>query len=270
MDNLNLLYVAFTRAAANLYVIGKKNVKGTRSELLEACIDKVAKKLNGAVCSLSDSPDSPVSFEYGNIYVKAEKSIKESNNVFLQTSTNQGINISSKKTDVEFRQSNESKRFTNADDDEEDGKNSYVKVGLVLHNILSEIRTKDDIEMALSRLEQDGVIYDENITNQRVKDMLAKRLNAPKVAEWFSGKWDVVNETTIITKDPETGKLIEKRPDRVMTNGSDAVVVDFKFGKHKEEYICQVREYAHLLREMGFENVKGYIWYVYSNKIVEV
>ncbi len=270
VDNLNLLYVAFTRAAANLYVIGKKNVKGTRSELLEACIDKVAKKLDGAVCALSDSLDAPVSFEYGNIYVKAEKSIKESDNVFLQTSTNQGINISSKKTDVEFRQSNESKRFTNADDEEEDGKNSYVKVGLVLHNILSEIRTKDDIEMALSRLEQDGVIYDENITNQRVKDMLAKRLNAPKVAEWFSGKWDVVNETTIITKDPETGKLIEKRPDRVMTNGSDAVVVDFKFGKHKEEYICQVREYAHLLREMGYENVKGYIWYVYSNKILEV
>ena len=55
-----------------------------------------------------------------------------------------------------------------------------------------------------------------------------------------------------------------------MTNGSDAVVVDFKFGKHKEEYIRQVREYAHLLREMGYENVKGYIWYVYSNKIVEV
>ena len=31
VDNLNLLYVAFTRAERNLYVIGRRNAKGTRS-----------------------------------------------------------------------------------------------------------------------------------------------------------------------------------------------------------------------------------------------
>ena len=47
-------------------------------------------------------------------------------------------------------------------------------------------------------------------------------------------------------------------------------IIDFKFGTPKEEYHTQVREYMHLLSEMGHSRVKGYLWFVYSNKIEEV
>ena len=68
----------------------------------------------------------------------------------------------------------------------------------------------------------------------------------------------------------ENGKMVEHRPDRVMKNQEEMIVVDFKFGKPKDEYRTQVRQYMDLLEAMGNKNVKGYLWFVYPNKIVEV
>ena len=66
------------------------------------------------------------------------------------------------------------------------------------------------------------------------------------------------------------GMMKERRPDRVMTDGQETHVVDFKFGKPHDDYHDQVREYMQLLRSMGLPQVKGWLWYVYSNKIEEV
>jgi len=87
------------------------------------------------------------------------------------------------------------------------------------------------------------------------------------VSDWFSGRWQLYNECTILTTDPETHTVLERRPDRVMTDGNEMIVVDFKFGKAHPEYKQQVEEYKQLLSNMGYQNVSGYLWYVYSNKI---
>lgn len=47
VDNLNLLYVAFTRAGKNLIVWSRKDQKGTMSELLSAALPQVAKAEEG-------------------------------------------------------------------------------------------------------------------------------------------------------------------------------------------------------------------------------
>ena len=70
--------------------------------------------------------------------------------------------------------------------------------------------------------------------------------------------------------DPVSNELVERRPDRVMTDGDELVVVDFKFGKMHPEYFDQVRMYMYLLQKMGHKNVKGYLWFVKNNKIEEV
>ena len=98
--------------------------------------------------------------------------------------------------------------------------------------------------------------------------MLRKRLQNPRVADWFSDRWTLFNECTILTV--EDGEVIERRPDRVMTDGNEWVVVDFKFGSPKDEYHDQVRQYMQLLADMGHSNIKGFLWFVYSNKITEV
>ena len=83
-------------------------------------------------------------------------------------------------------------------------------------------------------------------------------------------RWTVLNECSLLFYDREQQKSRQLRPDRVITDGEEYIVIDFKFGTPKEEYHTQVREYMHLLSEMGHSRVKGYLWFVYSNKIEEV
>ena len=67
-----------------------------------------------------------------------------------------------------------------------------------------------------------------------------------------------------------TGEVSVYRPDRVMTDGREIIVVDFKFGTPRPDYVNQVRGYMSILSDMGYPNVKGFFWYVYSNQIEEV
>jgi predicted RecB family nuclease len=155
-----------------------------------------------------------------------------------------------------------------ADDEEQQQQRRYIQTGSVLHEIFSTISTADDIDRALQRLQLEGVIYDDHITPQRIADMLRQRLQDPRVASWFSARWTLFNECTILTV--EGGQVVERRPDRVMTDGQEWIVVDFKFGSPKPEYHDQVRQYMQLLASMGHTRISGYLWYVYSNRIVEV
>ena len=55
-----------------------------------------------------------------------------------------------------------------------------------------------------------------------------------------------------------------------MMKDGKVVVVDFKFGKKRTDYHKQVRDYMSLLSDMGYENIRGYLWYVFENELVEV
>ena len=100
--------------------------------------------------------------------------------------------------------------------------------------------------------------------------MLKKRFTNKVVKDWFSDRWDLFNECSILRYDSITNQVIERRPDRVMSDGKRIIVVDFKFGKEREQYKDQVREYMLLLRDMGYQQVEGYLWYVYANHIEQV
>ena len=89
--------------------------------------------------------------------------------------------------------------------------------------------------------------------------------NVP-VASWFDGSYRVITERDILFTN--AGRA---RPDRVMFDGNKVVIVDYKFGyKEEEEYSKQMGFYCKILRQMGYKEVKGYIWYVNMNKIYPV
>ena len=268
VDNLNLLYVAFTRAAHNLFVWGRRKASGYRSALIEKVMPTIANTLEGAELSGEENVEEPLCLTYGTLSMPSDEKRKESSeNPFTRPTEplSVGIHIFNKK--VNFRQSNKSKTFVTATDEEAQQQNNYIQLGNVLHNVFSTIRTTDDIDEALRLMELDGIIYDKQLTRERIEGMIRKRLADPRVMRWFDSRehWKLYNECTILLPDGQ-----EKRPDRVMTNGSETIVVDFKFGHEREEYFDQVREYMHLLQNMDMHAVKGYLWFVYSNKIIEV
>lgn len=281
VDNMNLLYVAFTRAGKNLFITGKKASKSTftklqngntatdRSQIIQLVIDNLANELPEA--TVDDAGDKEaISFDFGTLLDCEQRVDKEKSteNPFELTPKTHKLKIETFPHPVSFRQSNKSHDFINGEDIDPSDANRYIKVGNILHQLFSTILTEDDIEPRLKELEQEGVIYNDEVTSKELQNKITNALMNEKVKDWFSSRWKLFNECTILDYDKESGDIHEHRPDRVMTDGKEIIVVDFKFGKPREEYHEQVQRYMSLLMRMGYEKVSGYIWYVVRNEIV--
>ena len=302
VDNLNLLYVAFTRARSSLFVIGRRKASGTRSLLIEQTLPLLTDALRESDPNADilleglDDDAATLRLTYGSLSYHncplglplategtQEFSILNSqltSNPFLQPYVPLPVAIRTFSSKVSFRQSNRSKAFVEAEDEEAARQQNYIQTGSILHEIFSTIRTTADIPDALQHLQSEGIIYDVTLTPERITGMLQKRLKDPRVADWSSGHWTLFNECSILSI--EDGQVCQHRPDRVMTDGHQWIVVDFKFGSPKPEYHDQVRRYMQLISDMTASsansasdiphssNIKGYLWYVYSNHIEEV
>ena len=275
VDNLNLLYVAFTRAASSLFVIAQRGTPSSRSYIVEQAITDI--KLEGS--SLDGDPSdkkAELLFSYGELEIVETKAKKKSDNIFTPEVENMNVDMATFSNKVEFKQSNKSRDFVADDDentDDDDRKQlSYIKTGKILHYLFSTINTTDDIDTSLAQLEMDGLIEESGTNIKRLRDMLHKRFSNRQVADWFSSRWTLFNECTILDYDAATDTVHEHRPDRVMKDEKtgEVVIVDFKFGSPRPEYVEQVNRYKALTQNMGYPNVKGYLWFVYSNRIEEV
>ncbi len=277
VDNLNLLYVAFTRACKNLIVWCKDEQKDTVSKLLRESIDCMKEikmtcnmpELNEEYEEDKEENDEPIVYEYGEICISSEKKKSDSTNRLVAIPEAVNIKIESLETEIDFKQSNRSADFIRGDEDEEENlRSQYIRQGQLLHTLFASIDTKEDLTAAIERLLFEGVIESAEKA-QEIYEIAEKALNLDEVKDWYSGEWTLYNECSIIYND-EQGKMQTRRPDRVMMKDDEVVVVDFKFGKKKPEYSTQVREYMSLLSEMGYTDIKGYIWYVYSGELENV
>jgi uvrD/REP helicase len=283
VDNLNLLYVAFTRASKNLFVFGLRQGKttldniakgtppGNRSYAIELALRQVSEQLQGSLLSFPDDIGSEIHFEYGTLVPEThEKEHAVADNPFLIKPDKHIVSIATYPQAATFKQSNKSIEFVKGEDVDPSDRTRYIKIGNVLHQLFSTIYTTADIPTRLNELEQQGIIYNDEITSAQLRTRIEDAITNPQVQEWFSKSWQLYNECTILEYNKDTNEMEEHRPDRVMTDGKEFVVVDFKFGKEREEYKKQVQQYMEILIRMGHKKVSGYLWYVVKNNVVEV
>ena len=283
VDNLNLLYVAFTRASKNLFVFGLRQGKttldniakgtppGNRSYAIELALRQVSEQLQGSLLSFPDDIGSEIHFEYGTLVPEThEKEHAVADNPFLIKPDKHIVSIATYPQAATFKQSNKSIEFVKGEDVDPSDRTRYIKIGNVLHQLFSTIYTTADIPARLNELEQQGIIYNDEITSAQLRTRIEDAIINPQVQEWFSKRWQLYNECTILEYNKDTNEMEEHRPDRVMTDGKEFVVVDFKFGKEREEYKKQVQQYMEILIRMGHKKVSGYLWYVVKNNVVEV
>lgn len=283
VDNLNLLYVAFTRASKNLFVSGARQGKSAldkiakgippanRSYAIETALKQVSEQLRGSVLDFPDDIGSEIHFRYGAIAPAThEEERTAADNPFLVKPDKHIVSIATYPQAASFKQSNKSMEFVKGEDVDPSDRTRYIKIGNVLHQLFSTIYTTDDIPARLNELEQQGIIYNDEITSAQLRTRIEDAITHPQVQEWFSKRWQLYNECTILEYNKETDEVEEHRPDRVMTDGKEVVVVDFKFGNEREEYKRQVQRYMEILTHMGHKNVSGYLWYVVKNIVTEV
>ena len=265
VDNLNILYVATTRAKSNLIMF--TNNIAPQAHNISLLLNTVVPNLGYLDGSFYD--ESAGVWSYGTI-VHSEKdrsaSVEKNDNPFEETPTTKPQPFVYHNSKIEFRQSRELEHFL-ATGSEEKKQHKYIEVGELMHLVLSDIEVREDLDAALERiLKFRGLISSEKQYN-RTRELLIRALDNPKAKEWFDGRYKLFNERSILVADDESDT---RRPDRVMINGDTAVVVDYKFATPKDDHDKQVKLYMKLLRQMGYKNISGYLWYVYKNEIIEV
>lgn len=256
VDNLNLLYVAFTRAEESLVVLGEQPPKTGGIKNVSNILHRVANQFNMARTDneqlkeqLQDAWDlENMVFEFGQLPEK-EKIQSESTeprpNIVRTYELGDRIKIHPESIAL----------------DSTDGLTN-LKRGKLMHKLFELIKTKDDVERAVTQMilngqlktsEKDSII---KFVNQKIKQNI--------VSGWFDKQNTILNENEILTAGGSY------RPDRVIIHNKQAVVVDYKFGEiHDAKYRDQVIRYKNLLTQMGYQNVKGYLWYMGEQDTVE-
>lgn len=242
IDSVNTMYVAMTRAKNELFIY-------------------------------APLPSNPVSGRYEHfsdaLYAKYEPELKE--NVYEQ-----GVISAPEREDkvtetTEFKQTEFISEpigqrlvpsLRSADFFDADSQKSRLR-GIVLHDILSRISSAYELESAVSDAVRSGELKIGE--KEETLALLGNAIESISDMHWFDGTYRALNEVSIVDGDGTVS-----RPDRVLVGqDSNAIVIDYKFGKHKNAYTLQVRKYCELLRSMGYTDVKGYIWYV-GEEVTEI
>lgn len=269
IDNINLLYVAFTRARTNLYVFGKYN-NNFMVQLIRNTLSKIAAQNNSPYQLRDDKDGKDLCFEFGRLYVAPKPSAEESANVFKPYEQQVEAHFVSNPSKAVFLQSNESSQFVTPEEDNDTRQQyEYIKTGNVIHKLFAQIQSVDDIDRAIGALQYDGTLYGEQMTKEQLKQLMTRLLQNREINTYFTKNYAVINERNILTTDVD-GNMAEYRPDRVVSDGTHTVVIDFKTGDKHKNHHRQVQQYMLLLDKMGYKNVKGLLWYLKSNTVENV
>ena len=148
--------------------------------------------------------------------------------------------------------------------DEGDGEMTPRSMGIKLHRLFEGASSREEIFAKLNNMATNGDISATELVD--LEQHILHALDNTVAGEWFDGSWEkILHERNIIR--PKNGN---KRPDRIMLRGERAVVVDYKFGAESDDHHKQIESYKDELRAMGYTDIRGFIWYVTGEKVVEV
>lgn len=238
IDNLNIFYVCLTRARKEMHIIAKNPPK--------SLID--GKSSPNDLSQLLYLYCEQNGYTFGSPYRWNEASKKEDSEIEEFDAEYETYGMNPEACSRRFVASSDAWDYFS---EEGIGQSKRLR-GIEQHALLSRIRTSDDAPEVLRSIEP------------QTRELLLERISAH--SEWFSPELKTLNEVAIIDSFGNTN-----RPDRVLVDGEGRVtVIDFKFGEEDEKYSGQVRRYMRLFREMGYGEVSGYIWYVPTDKIIQV
>ncbi len=247
VDNLNMLYVATTRAKEQLHIFLpniEKRVNRVDWLILENYANEMKQVGNRAYCTLEiGSFDGPEPKMGGERSIVQNKIIKKH---------------SASPTSLKFRTSL-SHYFA-----EDKGDMSPRSMGIKLHRIFEKSSTREEIFAAINKMVAGGELSNEEAV--LLRENIITTLDTTVAGEWFDGSWERLYRERNIIRPHDSSK----RPDRVMTRQHEAVIIDYKFGNESNAYHKQIKGYINELKEMGYTSIKGYLWYVPTGKIVEI
>lgn len=244
LDLVNVLYVAMTRPEEQLYIL-----TAPPPSMMDE-IKSLPAFFAGYLKSTGIWEDEKVSYEFGQFFLKQGSRPNAHNGIRILSS----IPSSDWRDIVKIRQRAPAYWVT----DDPSGK---VDFGSRIHAILAEIYTADDIEETVKKARLSATISREE--EETIIKMLEAVVTHPLLSRCFDACVTVRNEPEILEPQGDTS-----RPDRVVYDGEEVTVIDYKTGIKSPSHRKQIQRYGKLLEEMGAASVRKLL--VYLGKIIEV
>lgn len=234
LDDLNVLYVAMTRPQKQLYILTEQPSKSR-----DVRLNKLTKLLEVFL----PQHDFSMPYQEGELTAKKQGETKIAVPVYAldyQATENWRSVVQLK---------NAAKQLWDIDLEKKEW-------GTLLHTALAKIHYLSDKEAVLASLKRNGLLND--ALKERLEERITNLLNDPEILPFFSEEWEVKTEQEILRKGGDT-----YIPDRLLFKANEVQVVDYKTGSRAKmnEHSDQIKNYAHLLQQMGYQNISCYLIY---------
>lgn len=226
LDELNIDYVAYTRAEERLYLI--HSIKSC--EMLKSFFQYK---------NIENQSDN-IEYEkyFWGIFDKKTKQadiIKENTEMLF----NQWDNIQMPQLVVKNKFESKQMRW-----------------GTVLHAYLSDFRKPEDIDYVVEKIGNDEILSQ---NEKEISKSLLTHFLEDNNRRIFFGETDAIIKTEVEIIDSK-GNLY--RIDRLIIDNSNCIIIDFKTGNKETTHQQQIMQYVDLLREIGFSKIEAYLIYI--------
>ncbi|WP_347050997.1 UvrD-helicase domain-containing protein [Flavobacterium olei] len=239
LDNINVLYVALTRAEEQLYVISQSLKAKNDGEYANNMASFFIKFLiNEGVYD-----EDKLEYEFGN----NERLSKTSKATDLVKSIPVVSEILNPKN-IKIAQREALMWGTHQQE--------AISYGNIVHEILAFVKDKSDIDLAVTKSLENGLITYDQV--DPVLLTLKEIVNHPELSVCFDGNHTVLNEQTIVQKE---GRIL--KPDRVVfLENKEAYLLDYKTGAINAKYQKQIQEYQDAIEDLGYKVLKKALVYI--------
>jgi ATP-dependent helicase/nuclease subunit A len=136
--------------------------------------------------------------------------------------------------------------------------------GSLLHDVLANTSTEKEVDDYLSGLILEGMILEQEYAE--LKASVLDVLNHADLQALLNKATESITEKNIIDAN---GKM--HRPDRVLINADEVIILDYKFTlTEASEHIDQVLNYKALFTQMGYSKVNGYLFYAITRQLKSI
>ncbi len=243
LDDINVLYVALTRAEEQLFVISgivSKNKDGKLpNNMATFFIEFLA----------SEFKEEQLEYEFGS-----NEKISKTKEVVSNALTIPQLSETLNPKNIKIAQ-RESIMWNTK-------QQKAIEFGNIIHEILAFVKTKNDIDLAITKAIENGLIISSQ--KEEVLATLSEIVNHKELTDYFSEEHKVMNEQTIIQKQ---GNIV--KPDRMSISIDKKVfLLDYKTGQHLPKHKTQIENYQKSIEDMGFKVEKKSL--IYIGETIEV
>lgn len=237
-DSINVLYVAFTRASQQLYIISNLDIN-SKGEVNE-------NKVSGLLINYLKSNQL---WSDGNNYEFGSKKIEK------HSQEKSSVNIWNTKFHSSSTQNNAVQIMTKSGVLWDTLQEKAIITGNLYHDIFSEINTLEDMPTAIKRFATEELLSSEEIKS--LEKLISEVIQHPELQEYYTSEAIVIKERNILSPNGEV-----LRPDRLNIKNDLVTIIDYKTGSFQNSHKHQMEQYENILNEMGYKTIKKILIYI--------